>query len=101
MGEESGKGKRKRNSGFPQEAGPDEPKRTRVHAQRKFAQGAGGASPHVSPHLIGGFASFQFQSSTSLCGFQDAFLPCNPADPAELQPVRGNQFQCWIRWLVG
>merc|ERR1712156_1412053 len=29
--------------------GPEEPKRTRVHAQRKFAQGAGGASPHVSP----------------------------------------------------
>ena len=49
VGEESGKGKRKRNSGFPQEAGTEEPKRTRVHAQRKFAQGAGGASPHVSP----------------------------------------------------
>ena len=49
VGEESAKGKRKRNSGFPQEAGTEEPKRSRVHAQRKFAQGAGGASPHVSP----------------------------------------------------
>ena len=49
VGEEIGKGKRKRNSTFLAEAVAEEPKRTRVHAQRKFAQGAGGASPHVSP----------------------------------------------------
>merc|ERR1711962_1456871 len=35
--------------GFSQEAETEEPKRTRVHAQRKFAQGAGAISPHVSP----------------------------------------------------
>ena len=49
IGEESGKGKRKRNSAYIQEAVKEEPKRTRVHAQRKFAQGAGGASPQASP----------------------------------------------------
>ena len=49
IGEDITKGKRKRNSTFLQEAETEEPKRTRVHAQRKFAQGAGGASPHVSP----------------------------------------------------
>merc|ERR1712112_198610 len=49
VGEESSKGKRKRNSTFIQEAETEEPKRTRVHAQRKFAQGAGAISPHVSP----------------------------------------------------
>ena len=49
IGDESGKGKRKRTSAYIQEAVKDEPKRTRVHAQRKFAQGAGGASPQASP----------------------------------------------------
>ena len=51
IGDEPGKGgKRKRNSAYIQEAVKDEPKRTRVHAQRKFAQGAGGgASPLASP----------------------------------------------------
>ena len=47
--EESIKGKRKRNSDFRQETVKEEPKRTRVQAQRKFAQGAGGVSPIVSP----------------------------------------------------
>ena len=48
--ESSGKGKRKRNSDFRQETVKEEPKRTRVQAQRKFAQGAGGGvSPIVSP----------------------------------------------------
>ena len=47
--EEAGKGKRKRDSAYIQEAVVDEPKRTRVQAQRKFAQGAGGSSPQVSP----------------------------------------------------
>jgi len=49
VGEDSAKGKRKRNSAYLQESISEEPKRTRVHAQRKFAQGAGGASPQVSP----------------------------------------------------
>jgi len=49
VGEEMGKGKRKRNSAYLQETEAEEPKRTRVHAQRKFAQGAGGGSPQVSP----------------------------------------------------
>ena len=51
IGDEPGKGgKRKRNSAYIQESVKDEPKRTRVHAQRKFAQGAGGASsPLASP----------------------------------------------------
>ena len=45
---EEGKGKRKRNVYTP-DLTREEPKRTRVHAQRKFAQGAGGVSPQVSP----------------------------------------------------
>ena len=45
--EESSKGKRKRNSDYRQETVKEEPKRTRVQAQRKFAQGAGGVSPVV------------------------------------------------------
>jgi len=49
VGDDSAKGKRKRNSAYLQESISEEPKRTRVHAQRKFAQGAGGASPQVSP----------------------------------------------------
>lgn len=49
VGDESAKGKRKRNSAYLQESISEEPKRTRVHAQRKFAQGAGGVSPQVSP----------------------------------------------------
>jgi len=49
VGEDNSKGKRKRNSAYLQESMSEEPKRTRVHAQRKFAQGAGGASPQVSP----------------------------------------------------
>ena len=48
VGDDFKKGKRKRPGGEAAN-GKDEPKRTRVHAQRKFAQGAGGASPHVSP----------------------------------------------------
>ena len=45
------KGKRKRGGGpgYPApELDKEEPKRSRVHAQRKFAQGAGGVSPQVS-----------------------------------------------------
>ena len=45
------KGKRKRGGGpgYPApELEKEEPKRSRVHAQRKFAQGAGGVSPQVS-----------------------------------------------------
>ena len=49
IGDDHGKGKRKRNPAYNQEAVMDEPKRTRVHAQRKFAQGASGASPLASP----------------------------------------------------
>jgi len=49
VGEDSSKGKRKRNSAYLQESVSEEPKRTRVHAQRKFAQGVGGVSPQVSP----------------------------------------------------
>eukprot|EP00092_Neocalanus_flemingeri_P014188 GFUD01015307.1.p1 GENE.GFUD01015307.1~~GFUD01015307.1.p1 ORF type:complete len:2572 (+),score=650.46 GFUD01015307.1:122-7837(+) len=49
VGEDSTKGKRKRNSAYLQESVSEEPKRTRVHAQRKFAQGSGGVSPQVSP----------------------------------------------------
>ena len=49
VGEDSAKGKRKRNSAYLQESISDEPKRTRVHAQRKFAQGAGGA--HGDMHM--------------------------------------------------
>merc|ERR1712012_679887 len=49
--EDHNKGKRKRNSAYSQDTMKEEPKRTRVHAQRKFAQGAGGisVSPQVSP----------------------------------------------------
>ena len=51
VGDDHNKGKRKRNSAYSQDTMKEEPKRTRVHAQRKFAQGAGGisVSPQVSP----------------------------------------------------
>ena len=48
VGDDLKKGKRKR-PGVGEDVVKEEPKRTRVHAQRKFAQGAGGISPQVSP----------------------------------------------------
>ena len=49
VGDDAGKGKRKRTSVYIQGSGvKDETKRTRVHAQRKFAQGVG-VSPQASP----------------------------------------------------